>query len=116
MEPVTENPPKYNIDKKQILSVPWNSNVFLKEKENLGVRYYCNRNCGGSKSLPSGKAPRPDGSTNDFYKAFHQTLPECMTGIFNYPKLTGFLPWKLDSELLILEGKEKEMFPEISSS
>lgn len=39
-----------------------------------------------------------------------------MTGIFNYPKLTGFLPWKLDSELLILEGKEKEMFPEISSS
>lgn len=47
----------------------------------------------------------------------HFIRPCCnTTGIFNYPKLTGFQPWMLDSQLLILEGKEKDTFSEISSS
>lgn len=58
-------------------------------------------------SFPSGKAPRPDGSTNDFYRAFHQTLLEHVCGIFNYPKLTRFQPWMLRFRLVDLgrEGK-----------
>jgi hypothetical protein len=42
--------------------------------------------------MPSGKAVGPDGLTNDFSKVFKQTLLKNMTGIFNYPKLTGLVP------------------------
>lgn len=109
---VTGNKQKYIIDKKQIHPIPWNSNVGIKETENLGAGYCCNRNCGGRKSLPSGKALRPDGSTNDFCKAFHQTLLEHMTGIFNYPNLTGFQPWMLDFVIIDLGSEEKENVPQ----
>lgn len=53
-------------------------------------------------SFPSGKGPGPDGSTNDFYRAFHQTLLQHVSGIFNYPKLTQFQPWMLRFRLVDL--------------
>lgn len=62
-------------------------------------------------SFPSGKAPRPDGSTNDFYRAFHQTLLKHVSGIFNYPKLTQFQPWMLRFRLVDFQREGKGNVP-----
>jgi hypothetical protein len=56
------------------------------------VDYSRSRTDRSSNILPFGKAAGPDGFANDFSKVFNQTLLKHMTGIFNYPKLTGLLP------------------------
>lgn len=47
------------------------------------------------KSLPRGKAPGPDGFSNEYYHAFIHTLAPHICAIFNHAMTTGDLPMEM---------------------